>query len=59
MGGYWSKKDKEGGTSKEATDGSDEDSKKSKYKVVYTNREIKISELPRDLLSLFVLRRIG
>ncbi len=63
MGGYFTKK--EGKTSdettgKEGTDSSREDvKKKSKYKVVYVDREVKVSELPRDLSSLFVLRRTG
>ena len=33
--------------------------RKNRYKVVYTDRNIKISELPRDIRALFVLRRSG
>ena len=61
MGGYWSKKDKqekeEGRGGGEVADG--ELAKKSKYTVVYTDREIKPCELPRDLGSIFVLKRRG
>ena len=62
MGGYFSKKEDKtggGGNSHEATDSSSEDAKKSRYKVVYLNRDVKLSELPPDLSSLFVLRRTG
>ena len=63
MGGYFSKKESKSNeepTGKEGTDSSSEEvKKKSRYKVVYANREVKVSELPRDLRSLFVLKRKG
>lgn len=63
MGGYLSsKKDKrEGGESSQASSSpsTEEEVKKSKYAVVYTDRVIKASDLPRDLAHVFVLRRTG
>ena len=55
MGSYWSKKDEK----KESRDGPEEEKKKSRFKVVYLDREVKISELPGDVQSIFVLRRRG
>ena len=31
--------------------------KKSKYKVVYTSRDVKVCELPKDMRALIVMRR--
>lgn len=62
MGGYFSKKESKTGeehTGKEGTDSSSEDLKKSRYRVVYADREVKVSELPQDLRSLFILKRKG
>ena len=58
MGGYWSSKktgtgDKGEGSAVEA------EHKKSKYSVVYTGREVTAQDLPKDLGTVFVLRRTG
>lgn len=64
MGGYFSsvkKGDDVGGkaAAKGAAKGSPEDKRKSKYRVVYLDRDVRISEYPRDLGAFFVLRRTG
>lgn len=60
MGGYFSSSKKASGSTPKATveDGS-ADKRGSKYRVVYLERDVRISEHPRDLGALFVLRRTG
>lgn len=58
MGSYWSKKGDKTGQEAESTDG-EEKQQKSKYKIVYTDKPMKVSEYPLNMRSIFVLRRIG
>ncbi len=60
MGGYLSsKKDDKDKPELVSKGAPGEKQQKRKYRVVYTDREMKVSEFPRDMTSLFVLRRTG
>lgn len=62
MGGYFSSSSKKDGgpsLSKAAAEVSSGDKHKSKYKVVYLDRDVRLSEHPKCLGALFVLRRTG
>lgn len=60
MGGYFSSSKKKPEDDIDyRRGGTPDEKKKSWFKVVYTDREVGINELPRDLGALFVLRRTG
>ncbi len=63
MGGYFSSPNtnkKERGEKRLSTgQGTPEQQKKSRYRVVYLDRDVKISEYPQDVTTLFVLKRTG
>ena len=60
MGGYFSGGKKEEKPGKDHRDGqSFGEKKKWRYRVVYTDREVKMCELPRNLRAMFVLKRSG
>lgn len=62
MGGYLSSKKKPEDAidySRGARGRPSDEKKRSRFKVVYTDRDVGINELPRDLGALFVLRRTG
>jgi hypothetical protein len=62
MGGYFSSTKKAAAVSVGLAkpDGvTQQDKRMCKYRIVYTDRNVKISEHPKDLRAFFVLRRTG
>lgn len=63
MGGYFSTSKKESSDGAVLTKGAAkadiQNKRMCKYRVVYLDRNVKISEHPKDLRALFVLKRTG